>query len=88
MTNGPVKSQPARSSRPASIPSEPGRPAALTAACLLGLLGALLLMVGVFSGVSWLLLVGLAVGCCSLASALVWRSQLIEAWQAKRRAGQ
>ncbi|MGH3850171.1 MAG: hypothetical protein ACRDRT_10780, partial [Pseudonocardiaceae bacterium] len=75
MTNGPVKSQPARSSRPAA-----SRPAALTVACILGLIGGVLLLAGVAGDERWLLLVGLTAGCGSLVAALVWRSQLIEAW--------
>lgn len=50
-----------------------------------GAVGAFLLLVGLATGSEPILLASGAAAALSLASALVWRSQLIEAWNRERR---
>jgi hypothetical protein len=57
------------------------------ASCAFGVVGAVLLLVGLATG-SEPILIGSGVGgALSLVSALVWRSQLIDAWNRQRRGG-
>ena len=66
-------------------PTPPARPRALTASIWFGVVGAVLLAIGfVTSNTPVLVLSGVA-GSLSLACALVWRSQLIEAWRAEHK---
>ncbi len=53
--------------------------------CAAGLLGAVLLIAGVVTGVDGLVVAGVASAALSLAAALLWRSQLIGAWHEERR---
>ncbi len=59
----------------------PPTPPALVASSVLGLVGAVFLLGGLITGVLVATLVGVALGALSLGAALVWRSQLIEAWR-------
>ena len=61
-------------------------PPALVASCVLGLVGAVFLLAGLFLDSVAVAVVGVALGSLSLGAALVWRSQLIEAW--RRQQGQ
>lgn len=66
--------------------SGPGRdwrtwPAALRASVAFGFVGAVLLLAGFVSGSRGVLVAATTAGCLSLVSALIWRSQLIEAWR-------
>ena len=63
----------------------PSRPRAFVASCAFGAAGVLLLMIGFVSGSEPLLVAAAAAGSLSLASALVWRSQLVDAWHGPRR---
>ena len=65
---------------PAPEPPAP-TPPALVASGVLGLAGGLVLLGGLVTGVLAAVLVGVALGALSLGAALVWRSQLIEAWR-------
>jgi hypothetical protein len=57
------------------------RPPPLVASCLFGAIGAVLLLVGVATRAEPVLIGSGAAGALSLTSALVWRSQLIDAWR-------
>jgi hypothetical protein len=57
------------------------RPPALVASCVFGAVGAVLLLAGLVSGAEAILIGSGAAGALSLTSALVWRSQLIDAWR-------
>ena len=59
----------------------PPTPPPLVASCALGLLGGVVLLVGLFLDTVGVALVGVALAGLSLGAALVWRSQLIEAWR-------
>lgn len=62
------------------------RPApALIASVLFGLLGLILLVVGAIADSNPVLLSGAGAGVLSLIAALVWRSQLIDAWRRQQR---
>ncbi len=65
--------------------SHPRSAPAFVASCVLGMLGGVFLLTGLFSGRVALVLVATALGSLSLVAALVWRGQLIEAWHAERR---
>ena len=68
---------------PEAPPPEPRPPTppALVASCVLGLLGGLILLAGLFLDTVAVALLGVALAGLSLGAALVWRSQLIEAWR-------
>ena len=66
--------------RPAERPP-PATPPALVASCVLGLVGGVVLLAGLFLDVVAVIVVGVALAGLSLGAALVWRSQLIEAWR-------
>ena len=73
--------------------SPPGRqpspwPPALLASSVLGAVGALLLLAGLVTGTTALVVAATAAGTLSLGAALVWRSQLIRAWHDSRRPGE
>jgi hypothetical protein len=57
------------------------RPPALVASCIFGVIGAVLLLVGYLTASTPVLAGSGAAGSLSLASALIWRSQLIDAWR-------
>ncbi|MGH9224675.1 MAG: hypothetical protein ACRD2W_13060 [Acidimicrobiales bacterium] len=57
------------------------RPPALVASCIFGAVGALLLLIGFVTASTPVLAASGAAGSLSLGSALVWRSQLIDAWR-------
>jgi len=63
------------------VKAVPRRPPALLASIVFGALGALLLLIGFFTESTPVLVASGAAGSLSLASALVWRSQLIDAWR-------
>ncbi|HVL28411.1 MAG TPA: hypothetical protein VM390_09715 [Acidimicrobiales bacterium] len=69
-------------------PASTGRPPALTTSVWFGVVGAVLLVIGFATRNIPLLLAAGAAGTLSLTSALVWRSQLIDAWRAERKRGQ
>ena len=46
-----------------------------------------LLLAGLVTGIEALMLLAGAAGTLSLISALVWRSQLVEAWHSQRKRG-
>jgi hypothetical protein len=49
-----------------------------------GIVGATVLIVGLASGATAVLVAATTAGCLSLVSALIWRSQLIEAWREEK----
>ena len=59
-------------------------PAALRASVAFGIVGAVLLVAGILSGATGVLVAATTAGCLSLVSALIWRSQLIEAWREEK----
>lgn len=65
---------------PSATPGPP-TPPALVASCVLGLVGAVILLGGLFLDSVAVVVVGVALAGLSLGAALVWRSQLIEAWR-------
>lgn len=66
-------------------PPRPARPRALTASIWFGVVGAVLLAVGFVTSNTPVLVLSGAAGSLSLACALVWRSQLIDAWRAEHK---
>lgn len=67
-------------------PTPPRRPApALVASVAFGLIGVLLLLVGALADSNPVLIAGAGAGVLSLIAALVWRSQLIDAWRRQQR---
>ena len=68
-------------------PSRPWRswPPALRASVAFGVVGGILLLVGFVTGSTPVLVTATAAGSLSLVSALVWRSQLIDAWRREHR---
>jgi hypothetical protein len=66
--------------------SEQPTPPALVVSCALGLVGAVVLLAGLFLDSVPVVVVGVGLASLSLGAALVWRSQLIEAW--RRQQGQ
>jgi hypothetical protein len=60
---------------------KPNRPPALVASCVFGVLGGVLLLIGYVTRSTPVLVFSGLGGSLSLISALVWRSQLIEAWR-------
>lgn len=68
-------------------PARPARPPALRASIVFGVVGAVLLAVGFVTTNTPVLVLSGAAGSLSLASALVWRSQLVQAWRAEHRPG-
>ena len=63
------------------------RPRAFVASCVLGAVGGVLLLAGLATGIEAVLLASGAAAALSLGAALVWRSQLIEAWHAEHPRG-
>lgn len=63
----------------------PPPPRAFVVSCVFGAVGIALLILGVISGSEPVMVTAAAAGALSLAAALVWRSQLVEAWHGKRR---
>lgn len=61
------------------------RPPALVSSCVFGVIGAVLLLAGVATRSDPVLIGSGAAGVLSLISALVWRSQLIDAWRREHR---
>ena len=59
----------------------PATPPALVASSVLGMLGGVILLAGLFLDTVAVVVVGVALAGLSLGAALVWRSQLIEAWR-------
>lgn len=57
---------------------------ALVVSIAFGVIGLVLIVVGVIADVGGLILAGCAAGVLSLIAALVWRSQLIEAWRQRQ----
>ncbi len=72
---------------PAPRPPRAQRPPALVASIAFGALGLVLLAIGFVSASNPVLVLSGLAGTLSLASALVWRSQLIDAWRAQKRGG-
>lgn len=62
-------------------PEDRPTPPALVASCVLGLVGGVVLLAGLVTGIVAVVVVGVALAGLSLGAALVWRSQLIEAWR-------
>ena len=58
-----------------------GRPPALVASCVFGVIGAVLLLIGYATRSTPVLVASGAGGSLSLGAALVWRGQLIAAWR-------
>jgi hypothetical protein len=57
------------------------RPPALVVSCVFGVIGAALLVIGFATKSTPVLVLSGLGGSLSLISALVWRSQLIDAWR-------
>lgn len=65
--------------------SDPSRqPVALVASVVLGIVGAVLFVVGALLGSDAVFVAGAASGALSLGAALYWRSELITAWRQGR----
>ena len=62
-------------------------PPALGASVAFGVLGALLLLAGLATAATAVLVAATTAGSLSLVAALVWRAQLIEAWRNERGQG-
>jgi hypothetical protein len=58
---------------------------AFVISCAAGVVGAVLLVAGVVTGVDGVVVAGVAGAAVSLGTALLWRSQLIESWRGERR---
>ncbi len=65
--------------------ASPPRPRALTTSAALGVVGVFLLLAGFATGSNAIYLASGIAGALSLVSALVWRSQLVDAWHAQRK---
>ena len=65
--------------------ARPARPKALTTSATLGVVGLVLLLAGFASGSAGIYLASGVAAALSLVSALVWRSQLVEAWHSERK---
>ena len=63
----------------------PKSPPALVASVALGVVGAVLLVLGALLDSNAVSLAGAASGAASLGAALYWRSELISAWKQDRR---
>ena len=63
----------------------PSRPRALTTSAVLGAVGLVLLLAGFATGAAGIYLASGVCAALSLVSALVWRSQLVEKWQAEHK---
>lgn len=61
------------------------KPPAFVASCAFGAVGAVFLLLGLITGSTPLLVLSGLGGTLSLISALVWRSQLIDAWHEQQR---
>jgi hypothetical protein len=68
---------------PAPVPAAGWKawPPALRLSVAFGIVGAVVLLVGLVTGSTPVLVVATTAGAASLISALVWRAQLIEAWR-------
>ncbi len=62
----------------------PQRPAALVVSVVLGIVGAVLFVVGALLGSDAVFVAGATAGALSLGAALYWRSELITAWRRDR----
>ena len=60
------------------------RPPALLASIALGAAGLLFLVVAIVASSSLIYAIAIGCGAASLASALIWRHQLVESWAARR----
>ncbi len=69
---------------PPEASAGPPPPPALVASCVLGVIGFVILLGGLVLDNVPLAVGGVALGSLSLGAALVWRSQLIEAWRRQR----
>ena len=67
-------------------PDRPATAPALVASSVLGLVGFVVLLAGLLTDSTPVAVLGVALASLSLGAALVWRSQLIEAW--RRQQGQ
>ncbi|HEX3395002.1 MAG TPA: hypothetical protein VHS52_10775 [Acidimicrobiales bacterium] len=65
-------------------PSSSSSPPALVASVAFGSVGLVLLLIGLVSGSQIVVVCGVAAATISLVAALVWREQLIEAWQSRK----
>ncbi|MGH9280320.1 MAG: hypothetical protein ACRD12_19750 [Acidimicrobiales bacterium] len=61
------------------------RPRAFVTSCAFGVVGAFLLLIGLITGSTPVLVLSGLGGTLSLVSALVWRHQLIEAWHQQQK---
>lgn len=59
----------------------PGTPPALRASIAFGIVGGIVLLIGLATGATPVLVVATTAGALSLVCALIWRAQLIEAWR-------
>ena len=67
--------------------SKPSPPSALVASCIFGVIGGVFLLIGVATRSTPVLVLSGLGGTLSLVSALVWRSQLIDAWHQQQKRG-
>jgi len=65
-------------------PSGQSPPHALITSLVFGCVGVVLVVVGVATGSDAVAVTGVAAGSVSLIAALVWREQLIAAWESRR----
>lgn len=59
-------------------------PPALVTSVVLGSIGLVLLLAGLFTSTEAVTVIGVAAATASLVAALVWREQLIKSWRAQR----
>jgi hypothetical protein len=57
------------------------KPPALRASIAFGIVGGIVLLIGLATGATPILVVATTAGVSSLVCALIWRAQLIEAWR-------
>ena len=73
-----------RSGPTAAAPADGhGKPPALRASIVFGIIGGIVLLVGLATRATPVLVVATTAGSLSLVCALIWRAQLIEAWRAE-----
>lgn len=65
----------------AAAAASAGKPPALRASIAFGIVGGIVLLIGLATGATPVLVVATTAGVSSLVCALIWRAQLIEAWR-------
>ncbi len=81
-------SEPGDATAPAAAedPVRSKAPAPLVISCVFGIVGLLLIVAGAATSTEGAFLAGMVAGILSLAAALYWRSELVSAWAARKKA--